>query len=342
MFLKSLTLFNFYWLIISFVALLIVKMEFKMISNDFKFLTEDKTEIFTYKWLPDDDKKIKAIVQIVHGMAEHAGRYGKLADFLTSNGFAVYANDLRGHGKTAGSEDNIGFFAEKNGWNLVVNDEFELTQIIKKENPGFPIYLIGFSMGTLIIRDYIFTHSDYVNGVILSGTSCDPGVMANLGKLIAKWQIKKNGFKAKSPLLDKLSFGKFNSYFKPNRTPFDWLSTNRENVDRYIADPYCGSVFSAGFFYDLIYGVKKVDLFENIEKVSKNMPILLISGEKDPVGDFTKGVMKVFNAYKKAKITDVNYKFYQGFRHEIVNETDRNVVYKDIADWLNKHIKANN
>ena len=165
------------------------------------------------------------------------------------------------------------------------------------------------------------------------------GVMANLGKMIAKWQIKKNGFKAKSPLLDKLSFGKFNSYFKPNRTPFDWLSTNDENVDRYIADPYCGSVFSAGFFYDLIIGVKKVNLFENIEKISGSLPIFLISGEKDPVGNFTKGVLKVFNDYEKAKLNDVSCKFYTGFRHEILKETNRLEVYNDIAGWLNKHIK---
>ena len=310
-----------------------------MRSDDFKFLTEDKIEIFTYRWLPDEDKEVRAAVQIVHGMAEHAGRYGEFADFLADNGFAVYADDHRGHGKTAGSLENIGFFAEENGWNLVVNDEIELTRIIRQENPGIPVFLLGHSMGTFIIRDYIFTQSDSVDGVILSGTSCDPGVMANLGKMIAKWQIKQNGFKAKSTLLDKLSFGKFNSYFKPNRTPFDWLSTNDENVDRYIADPYCGSVFSAGFFYDLIIGVKKVNLFENIEKISSSLPIFLISGEKDPVGNFTKGVLKVFNDYEKAKLNDVSYKFYTGFRHEILKETNRLEVYNDIAGWLNKHIK---
>ena len=287
-------------------------------------------------------QKIRAAVQIVHGMAEHAARYSEFADFLTKNGAVVYANDHRGHGKTAGSLDHVGFFAEKDGWDLVVNDKFELTQKIKEENPGLPVYLLGHSMGTFIIRDYIFKHSDYIDGVIFSGTSCDPGILAYFGKLVAKWQIRQYGFKAKSPLLDKLSFGNYNSYFKPNRTPFDWLSTNEENVDRYIADPYCGSIFSAGFFYDLIYGVKKVNLFKNIIKVSKNLPILLISGEKDPVGNFTKGALKVFNDYKKAEITDLNIKFYSGFRHEILNETNRSEVYKDIMDWLNVHIEAGN
>jgi alpha-beta hydrolase superfamily lysophospholipase len=318
------------------------KGEFGMKSGDFKFLAQDKTEIFTYKWLPDDDKKIRAVFQIVHGMAEHAARYSEVADFLTKNGIAVYASDIRGHGKTAGSPDNMGFFAEKNGWDLVVNDKFELTQQIKRENPGLPVYLLGCSMGTLVIRDYILKYSDYINGVILSGTSCDPGILAYFGKLVAKWQIRQYGFKAKSPLLDKLSFGKFNSHFKPNRTPFDWLSVNEENVDRYIEDPYCGSIFSAGFFYDLIYGVKKVNLFKNIKKVSKNLPILIISGEKDPVGNFTKGVLKVFDYYKKAKITDLNLKFYSGFRHEILNETNRNEVYNDIMEWLNKRVEAVN
>jgi alpha-beta hydrolase superfamily lysophospholipase len=307
--------------------------------KDFKFLTEDNTEIMVYKWVPDEDKKNRAVIQIVHGMAEHAARFNEFADFLTKNGLVVYADDHRGHGKTAGSLDNVGFFAEKDGWDLVVNDEFELTQKIKNENRGLPVYLLGLSMGTLIIRDYIMTHGDYINGVILSGTSSDPGVMAYFGKLIAKWQIKHNGCRVKSPLLDKLSFGKFNSYFKPNRTPFDWLSANKENVDRYIADPYCGSVFSAGFFYDLIYGVKKVNLLKNIKKVPKNLPIFLISGEEDPVGNFTKGVMKVFNDYKKSGIRDLNYKFYPGLRHEILNETNRQEVYNDIMTWLNKHIE---
>jgi alpha-beta hydrolase superfamily lysophospholipase len=311
-------------------------------SGDFKFLTEDKTEIFTYKWLPDDDTKISMAIQVVHGMAEHAARYSEFAGFLTKNGAVVYADDHRGHGRTAGSLDRVGFFAEKDGWNLVVNDEFELTQKIKKENPGLPVFLLGHSLGSSIVRDYIFEHGDYINGAVLSGPSCDPGILAVFGKLIAKWQIKQSGFKTKSPLLDNLSFGKFNSYFKPNRTAFDWLSTNEENVDRYITDPYCGSVFSAGFFYDLIYGVKKVNLFKNIIKIPKNLPILLISGEKDPVSDFTKGTMKVFNGYKKAGITDLNVKFYAGFRHEILNETNRSEVYKDIMDWLNTHLQAGN
>jgi len=202
------------------------------------------------------------------------------------------------------------------------------------------VFLVGLSMGSLIIRDYVFDHGDEVNGVILSGTSADPGIMAYFGKMIAMWQIKNNGFKVKSSLLDKLSFGKFNSYFKPNRTSFDWLSTNEENVDRYIADQYCGNIFSAGFFYDLIYGVKKVNLFKNIKRVPKNLPIFLISGEKDPVGNFTKGVVRVFNDYKKAGLIDLNYKFYPGLRHEILNETKREIVYKDIMEWLNKHIEA--
>ena len=309
-----------------------------MRSNDFKFLTKDNAEIYVYKWLPDEGKKIRAVLQIVHGMAEHGARFDEFADFLTKNGLAVYADDHRGHGKTACSQDNIGFFAEKDGWNLVVSDEVELTQIIKKENPFLPVFLFGLSMGTFIIRDYIMTNGRFVEGVILSGTSSDPGIMAYFGKLIALWQIRHHGFNVKSPLLDKLSFGKFNSYFKPNRTPFDWLSANEENVDRYIADPYCGSVFSAGFFYDLIYGVKKVNLFKNIKKVPKSLPIFLISGHKDPVGNLTKGVIKVYKDYKKSGIIDLNYKFYNGLRHEILNETNRHEVYKDIMDWLNKHI----
>jgi len=282
------------------------------------------------------------VVQIVHGMAEHASRYEEFAGSLAENGFAVYAADQRGHGQTAGKPENVGFVAEKDGWNILVNDQIKLTEIIKKENPGLKVFLLGHSMGTFIVRDYVFSNGKAIAGIILSGTSCDPGILAYIGKLIAKWQIKRNGYKAKSPLLDRMSFGKFNSYFKPNRTAFDWLSTNDENVDKYIADPYCGGIFSCSFFYDLIYGVKKINKFENIKKVPADLSILLISGEKDPVGNFTKGVLKVYEDYKRAQIKDLKYKFYPGLRHEILNETGKKTVYKDIMDWLNTHFSLSN
>jgi alpha-beta hydrolase superfamily lysophospholipase len=309
-----------------------------MQKNIESFIAKDKKEIFYYKWTPDNKDDVKAVIQIAHGMAEHAQRYGDFADYFTGKGFAVYANDHRGHGKTAGSLEEVGFIAEKDGWDLLIKDFRELSDIIKSEYPGKPLILLGHSMGALVIEDYMFTYGNEINGAVLSGTSADPGFMGKIGKIICSIELKRKGARAKSPLLDKLSFGKFNTYFKPNRTPFDWLSTNEKNVDRYINDPYCGDIFSAGFFKDLLYGVGKINKFKNIQKVPKKLPILLISGALCPVGNFKKGVMKVYESYKKAGIKDLDVRFYEGMRHEILNEKDNLRVYKDIEDWTNRII----
>jgi len=172
----------------------------------------------------------------------------------------------------------------------------------------------------------------------MSGTSADPGLLGVIGKILAKRETKKKGKRAKSPLLDNLCFGKFNKAFKPNRTDFDWLSKDMENVDNYIKDPYCGDVFSAVFYYDLLVGVKKISSFDSIDRIPKDLPIFLLAGQYDPVGNNTKDVSKVYKVFKKAGIKDVSYKFYSGARHEILNDFCKNTVYKDILEWINNHV----
>ena len=298
------------------------------------FLADDNKEIFYYKWLPDNPGDIKAAIQVAHGMAEHAGRYEDFAAYFTGQGFAVYANDHRGHGKTAGSVDEVGFVSVKNGWEIMVKDLKSMSDIIKSENNSKPLFILGHSMGSFLLRDYLFTYPDTINGAALSGTSAGAGFMGKIGKIICSREIKKKGIRTRSPLLDNLSFGKYNSYFKPNRTKFDWLSHNEENVDEYIADPYCGGIFSAGFFRDLINGIEKISNFKNILLIPKLTPIFFMSGEKCPVGNFKKGVEKVYNSYKKAGLKNVKLKFYEGMRHEILNETEKYKVYKDIEEWI--------
>lgn len=161
--------------------------------------------------------------------------------------------------------------------------------------------------------------------------------MGSIGALLAKWEIKTKGKRAKSPLLDKLLFGSYNKPFRPNRTEFDWLSRDSKEVDKYIRDPLCGGIFTAGFFYDLITGVKKINKFYNIKNVPQDLPIYLFSGEKDPVGGNTRGLLQVYKAYRKAGIKDITYKFYKGCRHEMLNEINRKEVYNDIISWLDKH-----
>jgi len=306
-----------------------------MKNSHFSFKTADEQTVFVHKWLPESDIQVKAVVQIAHGMAEHSARYEEFATYLTKAGFVVYANDHRGHGKTAGSIENQGFFAEKDGWLKVVEDMYQLTNIIKKENQGKPVIIFGHSMGSLLTRTYITLHSKDINGVILSATSGESGLLIKMAKGISKslgfFTHKKNP----SNLLDNMSFGKFNSYFKPNRTKFDWLSRDNNNVDKYIADPYCGAIFSNRFFYDLSWGVDYNNQKKNIEKISKDLSILLISGEKDPVGNFTKGVQKVYDIYKSLYINNVKLKFYKDARHEIVNEINRQEIYNDVIEWIN-------
>ncbi|MBU5293964.1 lysophospholipase [Anaerosalibacter bizertensis] len=310
-----------------------------MKSEKFTFKSLDNIEVFYKKWIPDDEKDIRACVQISHGMAEHIERYNAFAKYLVNNGFVVYGNDHRGHGKTAGNIENLGYFANENGWEKVVNDMYSLTEIIKDEHADIPIFIFGHSMGSFLTRRYIQLYGNKIEGVILSGTGGDPGIAGSIGIRIAKREIRKNGSRAQSPKLNKLSFGNFNKQFEPVRTEFDWLTRDEKEVDKYIEDPYCGGIFTCGFFYDMLSGLKELNKKENIEKIPKGLPIFLVSGDKDPVGNNTKGVLQAYNSYKNAEIVDVNYKFYTNARHEILNELNKKEVYKDIISWVEKHIK---
>ncbi len=308
-----------------------------MKSDHFTFKTEDGAEIFTRKWLPDGGVNPKAVVQISHGMAEHSERYGRFAAALVEAGYAVYANDHRGHGKTAGSLENVGYFADENGDALVTGDMLRLTMIVKDEHPNVPVFLFGHSMGSLLSRSYILSHAAEIKGVILSGTGGDPGLLGKIGMLITNFEIWRKGKKYRSPLLTKLTFGDFNKPFRPNRTDFDWLSRDEAEVDKYVEDPYCGGMFTAGFFHDLLTCVGEVNDPGNIKNVPYDLPIYIFSGDKDPVGKDTKGIRQVYEAFKKVGVRDVELKFYEGGRHEMLNETNREEVHRDVIEWLDKH-----
>lgn len=309
-----------------------------MKSDTFTFKSSDGVQIFTYRWIPDEPSAVKGAVQIAHGMAEHAARYERFAEALTKAGYAVYANDHRGHGKTAGTLENVGYFADDNGWEKVVDDMHTLTGIIKKENPGKPFFLFGHSMGSFLSRHYSMLYGNELSGLILSGTGGDPGALGKIGLFVAKMDARMHGKKAKSEIMNKLSFGAFNSAFKPNRTDYDWLSRDNAEVDKYINDPWCGAVFTAGFFCDMLGGLGFINKKENIAKIQKNLPVYLFSGAKDPVGANTKGVTQAYTALKDAGISDLTLKFYENGRHESLNEINRDEVFQNVIDWLNNHV----
>lgn len=305
-------------------------------KKEIQIIGKDKMELVATAMIV---KKAKGVLVIAHGMAEHRKRYDRFASFLAEHKFSVLYYDHRGHGETAGSLGECGFFAEEEGWKVVVNDLKEVIHYVRGENPDLPIFLLGHSMGSLISRTFVVDFSDLVDGVILSGTPSLSSGMAKIAHFIAKQEEKRIGPKAKSVRMDHLSFGKYNKRFKPVRTEFDWLSSDELEVDKYISDPYCGFICSASFYENMLSGIIYSLKKENLEKIRKNLPLFLLSGDKDPVGGNGEGVLKIYKKYKKLGIEDLSVKLYENGRHEILNEIFYQEVFDDILNWLMQHLK---
>ncbi len=291
----------------------------------------DGHKIYVISWKPEGE--IKGVLQIVHGMSEYCRRYKGFAEYLTNEGIAVYAHDHRGHGKSVSDNECRGFFDSKDGFMKVVNETHIVTEFIKENEKDTPILILGHSMGSFVTRKYIQIYDEDIVGAIISGTGDSKGVVGSIGKLIAKTISKVKGEKHESKLLDKLSFGSFNSNFKPNRTEFDWLSRDEKQVDRYIGDEDCGFLCTAKFYIDLMTGLDMVSNKDNISKTRKDLPILFVSGDKDPVGDMGKGVENVYKKYKDLSL-DANIKLFKDARHEILNEINQTEVYQYLFKWM--------
>jgi alpha-beta hydrolase superfamily lysophospholipase len=304
-----------------------------MAKTEHSFLGEDNLNIVYYKHLPE--KEPKALIIITHGMAEHAQRYDHFAGVLNRNDFAVYAHDQRGHGKTAGSLENVGFLSERDGWRKITKDLAELVEISKKDFPNKPLILLGHSMGSFVTRTYLIDHSDRISAAILSGTTGSAGLLGKVGILLTGLIMifkKKN---SPSKLMNQMSFGDFNKSFKPALTNFDWLSRDAGVVDKYVNDPFCGGVFSVGFFKDMMIGLELVNKPENAKKLRKDLPLYLFSGDKDPVSKNGKQVNDVFEMYKNTGMKNVKMKLYPEARHETLNEINKEEVYNDVLGYLN-------
>ncbi|MBU3144151.1 alpha/beta hydrolase [Clostridium sp. CF012] len=306
--------------------------------ENFKIVDKGNLEIFVYKWIPGGEIQVKGIVQIAHGMAETAARYEGFAKALTNEGFIVYANDHRGHGKTAGQVEKLGDLGE-DGFNSMVENMHQLNERIKLENEKLPIFLFGHSMGSFLTQRYICLYGSELKGAIISGSCGKQGITIDIARLIAKGEIKKIGRVGKSNKLDKLSFGSYNNSFKPNRTAFDWLSRDNKQVDKYIDDPFCGTVFTAGFFYDFLGGLKSIADPKEIRNIPKGLPVYIFSGDKDPVGKNGKGVLRLVKTYSEHGMMNLTYKLYKDGRHEMLNEINKEEVIIDVIKWLNASLK---
>lgn len=306
-----------------------------MTATSFTFQSTDGTEIFAMKWSPENLLKPKAVVQIAHGYAEHIGRYAAFARKLAEAEIAVYANDHRGHGKTNGSAGEAICFADEAGFDKVVADMRGLTGIIQVEHPGLPIFLFGHSMGSMLTRRYIQLYGEDLAGAILSGSGVFSNGLLKLGTVVATSEIKWKGRTHPSRLLDKLVFQNFNRGFKPARTDLDWISRDEAEVDRFLADPLRGKIGSSGYFHDFFSGLLAMNDAANIQAIPKDLPLHFISGTADPVGGKAgRGIVQACRAYQKAGLQAVSYQLYEGARHELLNETNKEAVTEDIISWI--------
>lgn len=303
--------------------------------ESFTFESSIGTKIYAQKWT-NEKMKPRGVVQLVHGMQEHIGRYDEFAKVLTNHGFIVVAHDHLGHGHTAKSEEELGHFAKKDGWKHLVEDVHILQNIIKQQYPDIPYIIFGHSMGSLVVRTYLTKYQDKVSGAIISGTS---GQKAGLlvGQFLTKLIILLKGERYRSLLLEYLITGSFNKKFKPNRTKADWTTRDEQVVDKYQKDPLCGKNFTASSYLELLKGTYYLSKQKNINKTI-NIPMYLFSGDKDPVGEMSKGVIRVYNMLQKAGLKDVTIRLFKDGRHEMLNEINKDEVYFYLLKWIDEHV----
>lgn len=291
-------------------------------------------EIFACSYYPAATTELKGVIQIAHGMAEHHERYEEFINVLNNNGYVVYINDHLGHGKSVAKDSELGYFGKKNGHLYLVEDMKILTDIIKKENPDLPVILFGHSMGSMLARLYTEKYGNQIKATIYCGT-CGANPAATVGINIVNLIAKIKGDHYRSKFIDKLAFGAYNKRCTPQRTSFDWLTTDNDIVDKYIQDPYCGFLFTTYGYRDLMNLIVVINRNDWYTSVPLELPIYLIAGEEDPVGNYGKGVKEVYDGLVDSKHTDVSIKLFNGDRHEILNEANKNDVFKSIISWLN-------
>lgn len=300
--------------------------------------TDKKSKLHVMRWLPDDGN-VRAVLQIAHGIAEHIARYDTFARYMANNGFAVVGNSHLGHGLSVATEEDMGYFADSGGWDTVVDDIHQLSKLLHQTYPDKPYFILGHSMGSFLTRTYLIKYPQQFAGCILSGTGQQTGALLDVGLLMAGVEKRLHGGRRQSAHLNQLCFGAYNRRIANHRTPNDWLTRDREIVDKFTADITCGWVPTIGIFGDMLGGIKFIGNKKNVAKVHKDLPIFLIAGREDPVGDYGVGPEKVLRLYQQAGIKDVTLKLYDGARHEVLNEINREEVFSDVLQWLESRMK---
>lgn len=302
--------------------------------NTHTFTASDGEEICYYKWKKAPNTQLRGVVQIAHGIGEHAARYDAIAQRLVSEGFIVYANDHRAHGKTAEIKRLYGHYDGDDYFEDAVDDMHTLTTVMKTENPDTKFILFGHSMGSLLSRKYATMYGNDIDALILSGTASFIKGLGHFGLVATKAVSAVKGRVKGNETLRALFFDEFNKKFRPNRTKLDWLSRDDDAVDVFEADPYRIENFSLGVFADIISNSRKINTPQAFKNIPNKIPVLIFSGDKDPVGEMGKGVKKVAKKFKKHGNKDLTFHLYKDGRHEMLNEINSQEVEQDIIDWL--------
>lgn len=298
--------------------------------------TDSKNNLNVIIW--ETEKEPIGVLQIVHGMAEYIDRYDNFAKYMTEHGFNVIGHDHLGHGHSVSDERDYGFFAEENGDKIIIEDMHSVTQYAREKWEELPNFILGHSMGSFCLRQYLTKYSNDVFGAIIMGTGWIPSAAALLGKTIATNTCKSKGSHTVNPLLIKLTLEPYNKPFAPARTNCDWLSKDEKQVDLYVNDKLCGFDFTAGAYKDFFTILEKIAKNRQLIGMRKSLPILITSGSVDPVGG-KKACEKLNAQYKRCGIDDVTLKLWENDRHEILNELDKSDVYDYICTWLKSKIQ---
>lgn len=308
------------------------------VKNDTFLSCDKKTRIHVVTWVPDRRRfrKPVAILQIMHGMIEYIERYDGFARFMAEQGVLVVGNDHLGHGHSVISDEDLGFFCDEKPEHALVLDAHRLTTIMKKKYPDVPYILMGHSMGSFMARKYICMYGDEIDGVIIMGTGHQPTPVVLAGKKLIDGIGAKMGERYRSEFLSKTMFGSYGKRITDDDTPNAWLTRDKDVVAEYNANKYNTFLFTVNGYKAMMKSILYGRYKENIRKIPRHLPMLMLSGLEDPVGEYGKGVERAYKTYHDY-LFDTELLLYEDCRHELLNELNKEDIYQDIYEWMQAH-----
>ena len=301
----------------------------KVTANRESLQASDGHRILVDIWAPSEPK---ALIHIFHGLGEHPARYERFANYCNTLGIAVGVHNHRGHGENCSAEE-LGHYADDDGWNKLISDAAIVQDELTRQIPRVPLILFGHSMGSYIAQCFLMRGHGSVSALALSATSFNSRGQLRIGHWIAWFEKVRGGKRNKSALLSKMGFGEFNKPFAPNRTEFDWLSRDENEVDKYVADPLSGADSSSQLWFDLTGGLLELSSLAELRKIRADLPVLITGGSNDPVGG-QKGLTRLARRFEESGHSNTTLKIYEGGRHEMLNETNRDKFSHDLTHWM--------